>query len=50
MAYCPACISFDGECHPDPEDYSEPCVYYKPGIDELPYEEFIKEEKDAKLV
>ena len=26
---CPSCISFNDECHPDPEDYNEPCPYYK---------------------
>ena len=30
MTYCPNCISFEDECTPDPEDYSEYCRYFKP--------------------
>ncbi len=28
MTNCPSCISFNRECHPDPEDYNEPCEAY----------------------
>jgi|GEM_PF-4293812 len=41
MAYCPACISFGIECHPDPEEYWEPCPYF---IDK--YREWEKEAVD----
>ena len=26
---CRDCISYGTECHPDPEDYTLPCPYYK---------------------
>jgi len=30
MTYCPDCVSFGVECSVDPEDYTEPCPYFKP--------------------
>lgn len=30
MTYCPDCVSFRVECSVDPEDYYEPCPYYRP--------------------
>lgn len=29
-AWCPNCISFKTDCHPDYEDYGKPCDRYQP--------------------
>lgn len=29
MAYCPNCVSYLEECHPEVEDWEKPCDYYK---------------------
>lgn len=34
MADCPSCVSFGGECNPEPEDYALPCKYYVSIYDE----------------
>ena len=28
MAYCPDCISYETECHPDAEELALPCEYF----------------------
>ena len=38
MVWCPDCRYFNEDCHPDDEDYGEPCLYWwgvgeaEPGI------------------